>query len=79
MKFLKRNKERTPNHLAGALFGGFVGVIGGILAFAAMRHAGMSPDWQNDMAGGLVVGSAIGARFPILAQVSLEFFKVFFP
>lgn len=75
MRFLKRKTERTPNHLAGAIFGGLVGCICGLLMFAAMDSA----DWQNCAAGGLVVGSAIGARFPLIAQVSLEFFQVFFP
>lgn len=75
----KRKREKAPDHVVGAFFGGFVGVILGLLAIAAMRNAGMDPGWENSMAVGGVVGAAVGARFPIIAEVAIDCFQVFFP
>ncbi|MFK7817827.1 MAG: hypothetical protein AB8G99_03860 [Planctomycetaceae bacterium] len=81
MNFLNRNRkrEKAPDHVVGAFFGGFVGLILGLMAIAAMRNAGMEPGWENSLAVGGVVGSAIGARWPGLATLVIECFQAFFP
>ena len=81
MKFLihKRDKNRAPDHLLGAIFGGAVGVIVGLMAIAAMRNAGYNPTWQNPMAIGGCTGSAIGARWPWIARFVLDCFQAMWP
>ncbi len=81
MKFLihKREKNRAPDYLLGALFGGAVGVVGGLLVIAAMRNAGYSMSWQNPMAFGGVTGSLAGVRWPWLARFVLDCFQAIWP
>jgi hypothetical protein len=81
MNFLnrKRSTEKAPDHVVGAFFGGFVGLVVGLMAIAAMRGAGMEPGWENSLTVGGVVGSAIGARWPGLAEIAIGCFQAFFP
>lgn len=81
MKFFihKREKNRAPDYLLGALFGGAIGVIIGLMLIAALRNVGYEMSWQNPMAFGAAFGSAVGLRWPWLGRFALDCFQALWP